>query len=368
MTSRIESLQNAMRAKAVPLIAVAAGPDLTYLIGLEFHISERPAILLIPDTGQPLLIHPELETVKVKKRCATSLSSFPYGESKNTWSQVLAHALETIPGNKQKIGVISTNIRFLEIELLHKAAPRLHFQSVDELFQGLRMHKDEKEISSIRKAIEIAEKAYQETLKYIEVGRTEREIATKLVMNIFRFGSDPELPFSPIVASGPNSADPHAVPVERIIQAGDLIVIDWGASYEHYISDITRTISMGTPSEKFANIARTVKEANIHARDFAKAGIPCNQVDAAARNVITKAGFGEFFTHRTGHGIGMEAHEAPFIAADYSLPLEIGNTFTIEPGIYFPGEGGVRIEDNVVITETGAETLTTLSRDLFIIE
>ncbi|RJQ42605.1 MAG: aminopeptidase P family protein [Anaerolineaceae bacterium] len=367
MIKKIELLQNAMRARDLSLVAVTAGPDLTYLIGLEFHVSERPVILLIPSSGQSLLIHPELETMKVK-RCAVSLSSFPYGESKSTWWQVCAQALKSIPTKKEKIGVISTHMRYLEMELLHKAEPALHFQAVDELFQMLRMHKDDREITSIRKAIEIAESAFLATLKSIEVGRTEKEIAAKLVMNLFRFGSDPELPFSPIVASGPNAANPHAVPIDRALKSGDLMIIDWGASSDHYISDITRTISMGVPSEKFTQIASTVKDANTRAREFAKAGLPCSQVDATARAVITEAGFGEFFTHRTGHGIGMEAHEAPFIAADYPHPLEIGNTFTIEPGIYLPGEGGVRIEDNMVITESGAETLTTLPRDLFIIK
>jgi len=368
MNTKIDSLQNAMRSKDLPLLAVAAGPDLLYLTGLEFHISERPVILLIPASGQPLLIHPALESEKVKNRSTVPLSSFPYGEIKETWWQVLAEAMKTIPAALNKIGVISTNIRFLEMELLHKAEPALHFLAADDLFQAMRMQKDKREIASIKKAIEIAEKAFMETLDFIEIGRTEKEVAAQLVLNLYRFGSDAELPFSPIVASGPNSADPHAVPVERIIQAGDLIVVDWGASFNHYISDITRTICMGNPSDKFSLIASTVKEANTRAREVAKAELPCNEVDAAARAVINAAGFGDHFTHRTGHGIGMEAHEAPYIAADYPFPLIKGNTFTIEPGIYLPGEGGVRIEDNVVVISSGVETLTSLPRDLFVIE
>ncbi|MGV8025184.1 MAG: M24 family metallopeptidase [Anaerolineaceae bacterium] len=365
--NKIELLQNFMVKNEIPLVAVTAGPDLRYLTGLDFHVSERPAILLLAAHGQPHLVHPELEALKVKG-CKFSLVSFPYGESKDTWATVCTQALNALPGDKTKIGVISTQMRYLEMELLHKAGPKLHFVSVDDCFQKMRMHKEVGEISSIRKAVEIAERAFLATIRFIEPGRTEKEIASTLVMNLLRSGSDPELPFSPIVASGPNSADPHAIPTERMVVVGDLIVIDWGAACNHYISDITRTISVGSPVADFNQIAKIVIAANTAAREKADEKVLCSDVDAAARAVITSAGYGEYFTHRTGHGIGMEAHEAPYISAEYQVPLEIGNTFTIEPGIYLPGRGGVRIEDNVVITEHGAETLTSLSRDLFIVD
>ncbi len=365
--NRIETLQTLMKENQISLVAVSAGPDLFYLTGLEFHISERPAILLVADSGKPHLIHPELEMIKVKE-CKYPIISFPYSEVKDTWANICAQALADLPGDKKKIGVISTQMRFLEMELLHRANSEFRFISVDALFQKMRTCKEIGEISSIRKAVEIAERAFLETIRSIEPGRTEKEVASILVTNLFECGSDPELPFSPIIASGPNSANPHATPTEREIEIGDLIVIDWGAACNHYISDLTRTISMGKPTDEFAKIAQIVKEANTAGREFAKAQVFCNEVDATTRTVIYMAGYGEYFTHRTGHGIGMEAHEAPYISSDYHHPLEVGNTFTIEPGIYLPRRGGVRIEDNVVITEEGAETLSTLSRDLFIIE
>ncbi len=364
--NRIETLQSIMQENQIPLVALTAGPDLVYLTGLEFHISERPAILLLTDSGKPHLVHPELEMIKVKG-CKYPIVSFPYNEVKTTWANVCAQALADLPGNEQKIGVVSTEMRFLEMELLHRAKPELRFVSIDTLLQEMRTKKEIGEVSSIRKAVEIAERAFLEIIKVIEPGRTEKEIAGMLVSNLLRNGSEPELPFSPIVASGPNSANPHATPTERIVEKGDLIVIDWGAAYNHYISDLTRTVSIGKPTEEFEKIAQIVKKANTAGREIAKAQVFCNEVDAAARTVIHLAGYGEYFTHRTGHGIGMEAHEAPFISSDYHHPLEIGNTFTIEPGIYLPRRGGVRIEDNVLITEEGAETLSTLSRDLFIV-
>lgn len=365
--TRIETLQKFMLENKIPLVAVTAGPDLQYLTGLDFHISERPAILLLAASGQSHLVHPQLESEKVKS-CKFPLVSFPYGETKDTWAEVCAQALNGLSSEKTKIGVISTQMRYLEMELLHKALPELRFTAIDEGMQKMRTQKDISEISNIRKAVAIAEQAFLDTIRTIEPGRTEKEIAATLVLNLFRSGSDPELPFNPIIASGPNSADPHAVPTERAVQAGDLIVIDWGATYNHYISDLTRTLSIGAPLAEFEQITSVVKAANSAAREKAEKHILCSEVDAAARAVISDAGYGDYFTHRTGHGIGMETHEAPYIAADYKQPLEIGNTFTIEPGIYLPGRGGVRIEDNMVVTEQGAETLSSLPRDLFIIE
>ena len=367
MPDRIELLQTKMMGKGLPLIAVPAGADLSYFSGLEFHVSERPAVLLIPAVGKPAFIYPDFETTKVNS-CRVPLEPFPYSEDRDNWVPAFARALQSFPANIHRVGVNSTQIRYLEMDLLHQAEAELHFTAADTLFQSLRTRKDTSEIEQMRKAIHIAEEAFRETIPFIKPGCTEKEIAGELVIHLLRLGSDAELPFSPIVAAGPNSANPHAVPSDRKLESGDLVVIDWGARSNHYISDITRTLCIGQPDDKLFRMAQIVRSANEKARQTAKAGVPCNLVDEAARTVISEAGMGEYFTHRTGHGIGMEAHEAPYIASDYVHELEVGNTFTIEPGIYLPGEGGIRIEDNILITTVGAETLTTLPRELTIIE
>ncbi|HEX2980639.1 MAG TPA: M24 family metallopeptidase, partial [Anaerolineaceae bacterium] len=184
---------------------------------------------------------------------------------------------------------------------------------------------------------------------------------------LLRAGSDSEFPFSPIIASGPNSANPHAVPGERTITAGDLIVIDWGASYGGYISDLTRTVAIEPVEPEFREIAKVVLEANAAGRAAGRPGVPAGQVDQSARSVINRADYGPFFIHRTGHGIGMETHEPPYIFGDNSLVLAPGMTFTVEPGIYLPGRGGVRIEDNMLITTDGAITLSDLPRELLVL-
>ena len=169
---------------------------------------------------------------------------------------------------------------------------------------------------------------------------------------------------APIIASGPNSANPHATPTDRRLAKGDMLVIDWGANVGGYFSDLTRTFSIGGPEAEMAKIAQIVLEANESARMEAGPGVPAQDVDRAARRVIDQAGYGEYFTHRTGHGLGMEGHEEPYIREGIHAPLKPGMTFTIEPGIYLPGRGGVRIEDDVVITENGLHSFSDMPRAL----
>jgi len=190
------------------------------------------------------------------------------------------------------------------------------------------------------------------------------EIAAELTLQLLRGGSDTEFPFSPIVSGGPNSANPHASPSARKLQNGDLLVIDWGATVGGYASDLTRTFAIGDVEQEYEHIARIVFNSNAAGRQKAGPGVTASQVDQAARCVIEQAGYGVFFTHRTGHGLGLEAHEPPYIRAGNELVLQPGMTFTIEPGIYLPGRNGVRIEDNVCITSSGAECLSNLPREL----
>jgi Xaa-Pro dipeptidase len=192
---------------------------------------------------------------------------------------------------------------------------------------------------------------------------TERDLAGELVVQLLRQGSDSEFPFAPIVSSGPNSADPHASPGERPLQAGDMLVIDWGAAVGGYISDLTRTFAVADAPAELA-IHRIVQESNAAGRAAAKPGSTCGDVDRAARSVIEAAGYGQYFFHRTGHGIGLEAHEDPYIRGDNEQVLESGMAFTVEPGVYLPGKNGVRIEDNVVITAEGADVLSDMPREL----
>jgi Xaa-Pro dipeptidase len=363
---RIKKLIQHLENDQIDLIAINASQNLAYFSGLHFHVSERPAVLLVGKGKAPAFIFPEFEHKKVDN-AALDITPFAYPENPSTWGDVFKKALRYFKGYQSMVGVEPTAMRFLEINLLQLASSEIRFTSAAHIFRNLRMVKDNEEINSIRQAIQIAQTALENTIPFIKAGITEQEITNELVINLLRSGSESELPFAPIIASGPNSSNPHAVPGSRKLQEGDLIVIDWGARKDGYISDITRTFALGNVDDELMTIYRTVRKANKAARRILPSNFISEKIDFAARDVIQEAGYGDFFTHRTGHGIGLEAHEEPYIAADNSTEIIPGMTFTIEPGIYLPGKGGVRIEDNIVASDDGLITLTSLDRELRIL-
>ncbi len=363
---RLNRLYDLLSTSGLNGLALNAGPSLTYLTGLNFHLSERPTVLLLSAGSAPTLVLPELESSKALSSLIP-LQTFTYGENPATWKAVFQTACDSLCLNGRTIGVEPTRLRFLELRLLEAAAPQARFSSGEMVLASLRMSKDADEQSTMHKAVEIAQQALLATLPSIHPGISERAIASELTLQLLRAGSESELPFAPIVASGPNSANPHAVPGERLLQIGDLLIIDWGATYRGYCSDLTRTFAIGEVDDELRQIATIVEQANAAGRAAGKPGLPAGQLDAAARSVIEKAGYGEFFTHRTGHGLGMEAHEPPYLFAENFLPLAEGMAYTIEPGIYLPGRGGVRIEDDMVITAQGSQSLSDLPRGLQIL-
>jgi Xaa-Pro dipeptidase len=255
----------------------------------------------------------------------------------------------------------------MEEQLLVQAAPGVRLASAEAVLEPLRAVKSSAELASIERAMAVAEAALRATLPSVRPAMTEREAASELTLQLLKAGSEPELPFNPIVASGPNAALPHAVPTDRRLQAGDLLILDWGATVDGYISDLTRTFALGQVEPEWRKVHAAVAEANAAGRLAVRPGAACREVDGAARGVIEAAGYGPAFLHRTGHGIGLEAHEPPYIRADNEAVLAPGMTFTVEPGIYLEGRGGIRIEDNVVVTADGGRTLSHLDRDLIVL-
>lgn len=358
-------LDAALSLANLDTLVLNPGPSLTYLTGLNFHLMERPVVALFQPRQPLVLILPTLERAKLED-FPLPVRIYPFGENPASWHSVFHEGAAAL-GNPAVIGVEPTRLRFLELRLLQDALPNAQFISAAPVLAALRMSKDATELAAMRKAAEIAEAALRATLPAIRPGIHERALAGELTLQLLKHGSDPELPFNPIVAAGPNSANPHATPTDRPLQTGDLLIIDWGASHHGYFSDLTRTFAIGTVDPELAHIAEIVHQANRAGFAAAKPGIAAGAVDRAARTVIEQAGYGEFFTHRTGHGLGLEAHEAPYIFGENESPLVPASTFTIEPGIYLPGRGGVRIEDDVVITESGCESLSNLPRELSIL-
>ena len=363
-TSRIESLQRLQAANSIHCTALMPGANLLYLTGLPAHTSERPTVAFVPTEGAMAVLLPELEAPGARTYLPDETRLFTYRDEEGHEEafQQVADALEL--GGKA-LGIEYLAMRALEMRRIEQAAPGCRFLAVEPWLPQLRMHKDDTEIAHMREAVAIAERAIQSLLDEgaIRAGRTELQVATDLKIALLREGSEGDA-FSPIVVAGANSASPHASPSGRSMEDGELLIIDWGAVYRGYRSDITRTFVLGTPTPEMERIHDAVLAANQVGRLKASPGLPAQEVDRAARRAITLAGYGEYFVHRTGHGLGLETHEPPYIVEGNQELLSPGMTFTVEPGIYLPELGGVRIEDDVVVTEDGSQTLTSLPRDL----
>lgn len=363
--TRLKRLYEYIVKENLAAVAVNAGPTLTYLTGLHFHLMERPVVIVFVPGKEPTIVLPELELAKLD-HLQWSARVFSYGDNPARWSDTFKEACQDLGIAGGRIGVEPRQMRVLEHGYLQEA---LSADYVDgsSVFTALRMVKDAAEVEDMRKAVQIAEAALEATLPMVKIGVTEREISSELFIQLMRNGSESDLPFNPIIAAGPNGANPHSQPSNRPMTEGDLLIIDWGARYNGYASDLTRTFAVGRLDVESEKIHKIVQAANLAGREAAAPGIACRQVDEAARKVITDAGYGEFFTHRTGHGIGMECHEDPYMHGENAQLLEPGHAFTVEPGIYLRGRNGVRIEDDVVVTENGAESLSTMSREIRVV-
>jgi Xaa-Pro dipeptidase len=363
---RFDKLNASLRTSGLDAVILNPGPTLTYLTGLHFHLMERPVVLLFAKDQDPAIVLPELELQKVAS-LPYKLQVFSYPENPAEWDSAFRKAIQALGLEGQRIGVEPRQLRLLEFRHVKNGAPEADYPDASDVLSGLRLKKDQTEVAAMRRAVEIAQDALEATLPLIKIGMTEKELSAELVTHLLKHGSEPELPFAPIVSAGPNSANPHASPTERKLQVGDMLVVDWGATYAGYISDLTRTFAVGEVDAEYEKIHQIVQEANAAGRAVAGPGVPCADVDNAARAVIEKAGYGQYFTHRTGHGIGMEGHEEPYMRGDNMQLLEPGMAFTVEPGIYLPNRNGVRIEDNVVITETGADVLSDMPREMRVV-
>jgi Xaa-Pro dipeptidase len=358
---RIDHLLQLAASANLAAVAIMPGPNMQYFTGLRFHLSERPTLAIFPVHGQPALICPAFEASKTQRGpIAWQLFTYVDGQEPVEAFHAASHALQL---DQQRVGVEAYKMRVLELRLLEKAAYAVMCEPADALVAQLRMIKDADEIAAMRRAVAITEQALNDVLDAVHVGMTERQVANHLTQALLQRGAE-GLAFEPLIQSGPNSALPHATPGERVIQAGEVLLLDFGVAFDGYLSDITRTFVVGSASAEIKKIYELVKQANAAGSAAARPGATGQDVDRAARKVITEAGYGQYFTHRTGHGLGLEGHEPPYMVEGNAVPLEVGNTFTIEPGIYVPGLGGVRIEDDLVITENGAESLTTYDREL----
>ena len=358
-SDRIQRLQNMMEERYDAAL-ITPGTNFFYLSGLSPAATlERLFLLVVPESGEPQILAPmlykaELEDSWIEDKIFWEDSENPYEKLMNIFKE--------IPFNKGVLLIENTmpSIFLLNIE---KRLSNYKFETLGDIIKELRIRKDDEEISYLKQAAKIVDDVFYSLIEDGLKGKNEKEIGRKIEELIYEFGGD-GISFSPIVASGPNGANPHHTPGKRIIKEGDLVILDYGAKYNGYCSDITRTVAVGKISEEALRVYEIVKEAQENAFNNSKVGVRAKDIDSGAREVISSYGYGKYFTHRTGHGLGLDVHEPPFITPTNDELIQNGMIFTIEPGIYLPGKFGVRIEDDIAIIEGGGIRLTNADRKL----
>lgn len=354
-------LDGLLAQSGADLVAFAPGENMVYFTGLHFHLSERPILGLYCRQGLSFII-PELEAAKLEARPDLEARRFMWADQ-GGFDGAFREAVSALAPAGTTCAMDGQTLRYFEWRALETAGLSAS-SAIDagDLFLNMRACKAPEEIANMRRAIDISESALKATMSWAAPGMTERQIADRLSAEMLERGAQGYAFL--LVLSGEKSGLPHGDTGDRVWGDDEFLLIDFGARYNDYPADITRTFCYGEPTAWMRAMYEAVYGANKAAREFARAGLSCEAVDRVAREVIEAAGLGEYFIHRLGHGLGLSVHELPNIVAGNPQILEPGMVFTIEPGVYIPGLGGVRIEDNVVVTEDGIDVLTSYRREL----
>ncbi|KTG10152.1 hypothetical protein AUR64_11195 [Haloprofundus marisrubri] len=367
MTDRHESRRSALfdeLPESVETVYVAPSETLRYLSGLSMHQSERPTLLVLSRTDGPAAVLPKLETDRVADALGDDVPFYTYGDATDP-TQAASEAFDRLAeerGLSGEAAVEFRSTRVLEYSLLTDYHDPASIHDLESAVAALRARKDEAERESMRKAARITDRVLQETFEDIEVGMSERDVERAIEKRVI--DSDADTYSGGIVTVGERTAFPHANTGHTEIEEGDLVMIDFGVRVDGYFSDITRTVAVGEPGEECRDIYDVVQEAARAGREAVAEGVEYQELDRASRDIIDDAGYGDYFPHRLGHGLGLEGHEPPYLVEGNDATLDVGNAFTVEPGVYVDGVGGVRVEDDVLLTEDGAEILTETPRDL----
>ncbi|MEU5631783.1 aminopeptidase P family protein [Streptomyces rishiriensis] len=343
-------------------LLVAPGPDLVWLTGYApTAATERLTLLVLAAGRDPVLVVPTLEAPDAAKAAgAPALSLRDWTDGKDPYA--VAAALLDAGG---RFG-ISDNAWAMHLLSLQKALPGASYASLTQVLPMLRAVKDAAELELMAAAGAAADRAFEEIRRVPFAGRRETEVGADLADLLRRFGHS-QVDFT-IVASGPNGANPHHEVGDRVIEQGDMVVLDFGGLKDGYGSDTSRTVHVGEPTEEERRVHDLVREAQEAGFRAVRPGVACQEIDRAARAVIADAGYGPYFIHRTGHGIGVTTHEPPYMIEGEEQPLVPGMCFSVEPGVYLPGRFGVRIEDIVTVTEDGGRRLNYTTRELVIVD
>lgn len=360
---RLERARAAAEEAGVTALLISPGPDLLYLTGYDSRLPDRLTCLIVPATGDIVVVVPELEVpaVDASPLGAADVQVMAWSESEDPYSLVAAH----LPRH----GTVAVSDRMWATQALSlRASMPGHEQCpAGAILNALRMCKDDEEVAALKEAGAAIDSVHARLPDLLCAGRTELEVGADIRIAMLVAGhASADLV---VVASGPNGASPHHELSERVIRPGDAVVVDIGGTMPSgYWSDSTRTYAVGEPPKEFVTLYSVLQLAQEAACMAVRPGVAARAVDAAAREVISEAGYGPNFNHRTGHGIGLQLHEDPYLSAGNPEPLTAGMTFSIEPGIYIRGRFGARLEDIVVCTAPGCERLNARPRDLLIVE
>lgn len=361
--SKVEEIRNYLQQNQIDAAFVTTPDNVFYVSGFKSNPHERLLGVMIFKNAEPFLICPKME-IPDAKAAGWSYEVVGHQDTENSM-EVLAQTIRERNVNPSTLAIEKAHLIVERLEALQQSFPEANFVRLDEKINAMRVIKDEHELEKLRKAAELADYAIEIGCKEIAEGKTEMEIVTAIESAILEKGC--KMSFETTVLSGPKTASPHGTPGSRKIEKGDMVLFDLGVNYDGYCSDITRTVAFGEPSEAQKEIYNTVLAANTNAIAAVKPGVRAMELDKIARDTIADAGFGEYFTHRLGHGLGISVHEFPSVTGANELTMEEGMVFTIEPGIYKSDVTGVRIEDDVVVTKNGVEVLTKFQKELIVL-
>jgi Xaa-Pro aminopeptidase len=358
---RLRAVAAATGQAGLDALLLTPGPDLRYVTGYDAHESERLTCLVVPADGDPVLVVPRLERrgAEASRFGAVAAEIIGWDETDDPYALVAR-----LVGTASVAG-LSDRMWALHVLRLRSALPATRQELASRALRDLRAVKSPAEVAALRAAGAAIDRVHARVPGWLRPGRTEAEVAADISEAILAEGHA-TVDFT-IVGSGPNGASPHHTASDRVLQPGDTVVVDIGGTMPTgYCSDCTRTYAIGDPPADITDYYRVLKDAQEAACAAVRPGVSAEAVDAAARRPIGAAGYGEYFVHRTGHGIGLETHEDPYIVAGNTEVLQPGHAFSVEPGIY-PGPSGARIEDIVVCTPDGAERLNEVSRELIVV-
>lgn len=351
VNERLSRATGVMRESDIDAILLFSGPNQFYFAGSPLGPSDRPAFVMVGKSGAVKIVCPVFERSRVEDEKALGVVS-AYEENEDPF-QVAARALKGL--RPEKVG-LDPQLYFEYFHRLDKSLSGVQFTNARDVIRRTRSIKTEKEMEWIRRAADITEEAMEAALDAAEPGTPERVLASMIEGAMVEAGARPKFA---IVQFDENSAVPHHEPGGKLLREGSVVLMDCGCSVNGFISDITRTVAWGgEPTEKMREVYSVVEDARRAAFEFIGPGVKLGEIDRRARTVIYKAGYGAFFTHRLGHGLGLEVHEDPYVVEGNDLEAEEGMVFTVEPGIYLPDEFGVRIEDDVAVTSDGCLLLS----------